>query len=499
MNENANSKRPTWTVMIYMVADDPSGGEFLDQSANQEIDEIVAAALGPGRGKVNVAVQVDYRNQPDVWRKIVGKGAWVQPEADSADPATLYGFFNFVKAECEADNYLLMFWGHSAGPFGMFADSSSFSYLAQTLTLTELGVALEAAKPKLGKPIDIVVFKDCFMGTLETAFELEGRASFALASQAIVPIDGWPYSDMIKALADQNGKGDPRDAAKSILHALRRFYADPDNFHSSGRVPFALFETAAVNEIRDPLRRLADEMIKESASDTPFSSILSTVRASGRDPGLLDVIALCDGLQNAGLAGSANTTLTLQAGVKQLTSYEEEEVFGKEHFGGVSVYLAPQGEKKGLVAPHAKREVYENLAINKKTEWTRVAFQGVPAPSPSLAPAPSGDKVDPDLRCVADVLERLQRSGFLENLQRKSLASTRQKMGGFAKDFGFSKEAKDLGFIAKDFGFIAKDFGFTAKDFGFLARDLGLCREITGNVSPGGEQEPTSVSPSHTT
>ena len=37
--------RKRWTVLIYMVADDPQGGEMLDQLAVQEMDQITKAAL----------------------------------------------------------------------------------------------------------------------------------------------------------------------------------------------------------------------------------------------------------------------------------------------------------------------------------------------------------------------------------------------------------------------------------------------------------------------
>ena len=88
-----------WTVMIYMVADDPAGGELLDQQANRELDQIVSGAMtGDGKSeKLRVAMQVDFRSQPDVWRRVVGKGAWVQPESGAADPDTLYGFFEWVR------------------------------------------------------------------------------------------------------------------------------------------------------------------------------------------------------------------------------------------------------------------------------------------------------------------------------------------------------------------------------------------------------------------
>src|SRR5262245_37853243 len=157
--------------MIYMIADDPAGGELLDQQANCELDEIVHAAL-PLKDTVNVAVQVDFRSQPDVWRRLIGKGAWLQPESAAADPATLYGFFDWVSRNCEAYHYLLIFWGHSRGPFGLFTDrpfsspmvgpfanDDPHSYIAQTLTLKELRDAVGNARDCLRQQIDIVAVK----------------------------------------------------------------------------------------------------------------------------------------------------------------------------------------------------------------------------------------------------------------------------------------------------------------------------------------------------
>jgi hypothetical protein len=60
--------RPTkpWTVMIYMIADDPAGGALLDQQANRELDQIIHATLSTNSKQLHVAVQLDFRSQPDV-------------------------------------------------------------------------------------------------------------------------------------------------------------------------------------------------------------------------------------------------------------------------------------------------------------------------------------------------------------------------------------------------------------------------------------------------
>ncbi len=85
----------------------------------------------------------------------------------------------------------------------MFGDSDPFEYTAQTLTLSELREALAAAKRSLEKPVDIIAFKDCFMATLETAYELAGLADFLLASPDLVPVVGWPYDEMFQVAHEQ--------------------------------------------------------------------------------------------------------------------------------------------------------------------------------------------------------------------------------------------------------------------------------------------------------
>jgi hypothetical protein len=89
--------RKRWTVLIYMVADDPQGGELLDQQAVREMDQITKATLSvKNPDDLYVAVQVDFRTLPGVWRREIGQSTFVRPEGDAADPETLYGFFDWA-------------------------------------------------------------------------------------------------------------------------------------------------------------------------------------------------------------------------------------------------------------------------------------------------------------------------------------------------------------------------------------------------------------------
>jgi len=89
---------------------------------------------------------------------------------------------------------------------------------------------------------DVVLFQDCWMATLETAFELQDLARYVVGSQSLVPIGYtytggvmsaptgpvWPYSAMIGRLLAQ-----PTDFIDALNQDLKVFYAD-----SAARAPF---------------------------------------------------------------------------------------------------------------------------------------------------------------------------------------------------------------------------------------------------------------------
>ena len=57
------------------------------------------------------------------------------------------------------------------------------------------------------------------VSTLEAASELRGGAKFMVSSQSEVPIDGWPYEEMIERLSADDT---PTVAAALVLTALMR-------------------------------------------------------------------------------------------------------------------------------------------------------------------------------------------------------------------------------------------------------------------------------------
>jgi len=406
--------RKRWTVLIYMVADDPQGGEMLDQRAVQEMDQVTKAALSVETTQLYVALQVDFRTLPGVWRRSIGQSTFVRPESNAADPATLYGFFDWATAECPADHYLLVFWGHSRGQFGMFGDSDPFDYTAQTLTLDELRTALTAAKRSLQKPVDVIAFKDCFMANLETAYELSGLADYLLASPGLVPVEGWPYEDIFKALT-----GDVAlEAAKGILKALEEYYEDPGKKGTKGphkEVAYSLLSTAGSVPVVEALKAfLGDKPPSVDNAERRLRPKLDAAARAPGDPALADL---------GQLVGTADASAQAARGRKPRRKVQQEpsdamtqkldafiQALGNarpnhaapnptrrqqsssnsnglvidhtgKNFGGVSVFVFPESTKDqrdSMLTRLADEKAYRRLAISKDTKWADIALGTMP-------------------------------------------------------------------------------------------------------------------------
>ena len=456
-----------WTVMIYMIADDPAGGALLDQQANRELDQIIHATLSANSKQLYVAVQLDFRSQPDVWRRVVGEGAWLQPESNAADPDTLYGFFEWTSRMCPADRYLLILWGHSRGPFGLFTDApfssplsglfgtpDPWTYVAQTLTLKELRTALRHARECLNQEVDIIAFKDCFMSTLETAYELKDAASYVIASPDIVPVEGWPYVRMFDHLTRQP---DAKLAAKAVVKELQNHYQVADNRHGRTQVPFTLLDTSKLSEVTEPLRAIATKLATETTRGNggePFRKALTSAAAPA-DAALVDVNAMCRKIKRLGLKQPAEH---LETALEHMILSDEK---------AVSLFCYPFAKReaaKSILAPHAKRAVYSELAI-AKTGWDGVALTAMPKDEPTTPPTPHTTRPDSVL------LQELQRQGVLEDLGRKGLDVVRRVLANLAQEAGTARP----GFFAEDFS--GKESGFVAddvlgKESGFAARVL---------------------------
>ncbi len=202
-------------------------------------------------------------------------------------------FFEWAYDNCPAQQYAVFFWGHAMGPAGFFQPSEKPKVVSPLMAflmkiqffltgsrwsgppgLRAISDAIESivqqrykdsgpvqvqsvsgaagapttptppagpatpinpAAPvvfTVGQPIpkvDVVLFQDCWMSTLETAFELQDDVRYIVSSQSLVPVGFdatkqlgavWPYKDLIDTFLHQPNFTVP------MMQVLQDFFGD---------------------------------------------------------------------------------------------------------------------------------------------------------------------------------------------------------------------------------------------------------------------------------
>ncbi|MDR2854987.1 MAG: hypothetical protein LBV40_02375 [Methanomicrobiales archaeon] len=135
-----------------------------------------------------------------------------QNEAVSmGDPKTLSTFLRYVRDIYPYDRLWLILIGHGDAYEGLLLDENHGDDMLST---SELGIALAES----GTNIELIGFDACLMATLEMATEVDGYASWMIASQETEPGMGWDYYTWLSDLTTIDEIQLP-DAAFSLLQA----------------------------------------------------------------------------------------------------------------------------------------------------------------------------------------------------------------------------------------------------------------------------------------
>lgn len=193
-----------WTVGVYLAADNG-----MSEQAAVDIAEMLKVG---STDEVKIVIQVDNvarDTNPNCRRYLVLKDSLRLladlGEADMADTTTLADFLDFLGRQFPARNYFLIIWDHGDGwrkgygPQRAVVIDESHGHM-MGVAGGELHRALAGGKKKLGKNLAILGFDACLMGSIEVATEVMSFADYLLASEAVVPWDGFPYEAFLGRL-----------------------------------------------------------------------------------------------------------------------------------------------------------------------------------------------------------------------------------------------------------------------------------------------------------
>jgi len=408
-----------WAVLAYTIAEDTASSSPLDTSAQKELKALCDAA---DFRRVSVAAQVDFKSRRGVYRSALrelepsGRGfkdidparheLWqgilkgVDPGTDvrvqrdatdlnAADADVLQEFLRFGKKECPAERYVVSFFGHAAGPLGVFSDAAPGRAAHDTLRLPALVNAFRGSAHKAS----VVVFRDCFMNCLEAAYQLRGAADFVVATQALAPATGaWPWRAFMDTLTPE---ASPYEAALGVARALAEYLDDPAHRSGFGAVPYSLLDLGAAGDVAPRLAALV-EAIEAARTDPARARAIAKALEASRvgspesaalpgDPALLDVPTMCARL--AALRGdpvaAPAVALGRAVGAKLVRWHHSQT---RDHQGTSLFYkpVRPDDLERSYLQATDEQVAnddaahYRALALSKATGWHRIALDPLP-------------------------------------------------------------------------------------------------------------------------
>jgi len=250
----------SWTFLAYMSADEPGSplnwtSDINEMEEGLYSDNITVVALvdpdGVGDSRVyNISHEIpasDAVVSPQVaYPPISGSG-----EANMGDPDTLIDFVKFGVDDFYRGGRLgIILWGHGEGWNGVCQDRGDY------LTPHELDYALASIKDHFGRPLDLVVFDACGMGSIEVLSALTGSVSYSVSSEIPVPAPGFPYDSILTRISTDLSLG-AADVGTAFADEYVKFGALMANVTSQA----AVINLAALDIAADSIGKLGNQSV----------------------------------------------------------------------------------------------------------------------------------------------------------------------------------------------------------------------------------------------
>jgi hypothetical protein len=187
----------------------------------------------------------------------------VRTQADTAVVAAegLSRFLDWATTNYPAYRYMLITYGHGGAVAGQtfLAKNNPASFL----TLEEFGKVLaKYFGGKSGKPrLDVLACDNCVMNGLETAYEVRAQVDYMLGSQGLMLAVGWPYRNIINAIAEDPNQKSGEIAGKILAACARNLLDFTLMDRSSEQSVCDLTKFADKINIMGVVRQLADTLI----------------------------------------------------------------------------------------------------------------------------------------------------------------------------------------------------------------------------------------------
>jgi hypothetical protein len=367
------AQKADWTIMVFMNAKNNlecAGLANFSQIATVGSNDHLNLVVELGRPSKN-----RYTNDEGGWTGVLRfrvtqnmhpvPSSAINPDdanvrnADMGDAATLADFVGWSEQQYPAQRYMLIIWNHGQGWRLYQTQHQSVRKATLVPALYKYGLASREQEPKpcngpagetltggvrsvsfdedtgsflynraiqktlKGMHLDILGFDACLMAMLEAAYAFRQTADLMIASEELVPGDGWNYTSWLQHLRD-HPEMKPPDLAKNIVQSYKEIYGD------AGDTTLSVIELQQIDEV---FRRLSRFSLLVKSRLATQAEIFASARLSFRTFGdwYADSWADCQGSKVVRFLGiDLDQFLTLYAAQSKDADIRKEAARTKE-------------------------------------------------------------------------------------------------------------------------------------------------------------------------
>ncbi|MCR4625304.1 MAG: hypothetical protein K5795_04935, partial [Lachnospiraceae bacterium] len=311
------------TIMVYIIG---SNLESENGCATMDIQEMCKAEIGENINLILEAGgakkwQNNIMTSGSVGRyRVVGSG--IQKLEDRGrksmvEPSEVSDFINYCKTNYPADRYMFIFWDHGGGTLAGFG---SDELATGELSLDEISSVFKSC----GIKFDFIGFDACLMGTVETAYALNGSADYLIAAEEEEPGYGWSYTGWLKAL-NKNTSIETEKLGSIIVD---------DFVASNGRqnVTLSVIDLKKIENVYSKLCELCSAGNKEIASGNYAGLAKARKNTKAYGGGQFEQIDIIDFCNKCGLNGAD----AVAASVKEAVVYHKTNI---SNTNGLAMYF----------------------------------------------------------------------------------------------------------------------------------------------------------------
>ena len=251
-----NPSQSNWTIIHYIDGDNNLDSYYAPSSSGSDANvDVLALDDGASDGDTHAYhifsganVEIPLSNIHPSWTNEVNMG----------DPYTLINFSRYCIDNFPSDHYLIIPQDHGSAWKGCCRDDNS---LEDNLNISDLKTAFSNIAAYIGHNIDVVLFNDCLMSSMDIAVQLYPYVLYMVGGETVIWIDTWDNCDDIIDIIKATPSITPQELSIEMinlptLHDSRSYNAQIISAINSSKIP------DLQNDINDLASELINKFIK---------------------------------------------------------------------------------------------------------------------------------------------------------------------------------------------------------------------------------------------